>query len=207
MNSKTTVGIDPGFKGALAMIYRGEIRVRDLPTKLRKSTGNEFDRGELLKALTTFCRCPGRDVHVGLEHPTTRPGEGAERSKRFGEGLGLIEGMLVALGVSYELIPPAKWKMSLGVPGKDWEGANEIGRALIEQMYPAYKHGDFHGPRGGLLDGRVDATLIAHYLSIATIGGMAELTETHGKGSLAAQALIFGKASGRRSMRLPKPER
>lgn len=190
------VGVDPGFHGAIGRISLDGQRLSawDLPvTRSDNDKSREFDLPALAGLIKTLRRLPG--VTVGLEFPTTRPGEGAERSKRFGHGLGLLEGMLFIRGVSYRRIPPNLWKGRLGVPGKTEKGAVAASAAFFDLYYPAY-HDLIRGPHGGLLDGRIDALLIAHYLRTRELGGVQAIVKTYGKGS--DQALMFLLAGGRK---------
>jgi hypothetical protein len=164
-------GIDPGFDGAIALLNSsGSLAyVWDMPTTRQEKGKNagrdrtrELDLGSLRDILRGVRSRPG--VLVGLENPTTRPGEGSERAARFGRQLGILETMLYMLGFNYRRLAPNLWTGRLGVPGKQAnDEAIQIRDRLFRQEYPG--HRDLvRGPRGGIKDGRLDAFLIAHYL-------------------------------------------
>jgi len=190
-------GVDPGFTGAIALLNAAgtTAKVWDLPITGKGKT-REIDLDELRHLFKHLRRMP--DCAVGLEWPTTRPGEGAERSERFGRGKGYLEAFAFLLGLDYYKLPPNLWKGRLGVPGKTDPKANEIGAQILDRYYP--EHTDLiRGPRGGLKSGRIDALLIAHFLRTRNYQGMKAVVDRFGKGSVEAMALCFrGGRRGRK---------
>lgn len=187
---KYFTGIDPGFSGAIVTIgLDGSIQnMHDLPV-INEGKEREFNLEELDKyiyELSTFT-----DLSVGLEHPTTRPGEGAERSRRFGYGQGLLEALLFVRHISYARIAPNLWKGRLGLPGKEHTGAVKQSADVCDWYYPDATD-LIRGPRGGLLDGRIDALLIAHFLRLGTVGGLQSIVQQFGKGSAQAMSILLG---------------
>ena len=159
-------GIDPGFEGALAWMNAAgsSLHVRDMPiTTTKKDRQREYDLYGLRDVFSHLRRLPG--TYVGIENPTTRPGEGSERSERFGRGKGYLEAFAFCKGLQYVKIAPNLWKGRLGLDGKEHAGANERAAELFEQLYPQWA-ALIRGPRGGILDGRLDALLIAHGMRI-----------------------------------------
>lgn len=204
MRATTFVGIDPGFTGAIGSITEnGLVSVTDLPTIRLPKKPIEFDVPLLVKTLQAIYN-EDEQSFFALEFPSTRPGEGAERSKRFGHGIGLVEGVLACLNAKYERVYPNQWKGCLGIPGKTDPRANQTAAAFLEAYYPAVK-ALIRGPKGGLLDGRIDALLIAHYIRTRHYSGLRNIVQKFGKGS--AQALLpilTGGRRGRKSLsRLP----
>lgn len=193
------VGIDPGFLGAICIMDVGGLSLRfwDMPFT---GTGKkrEFNLGKLEAIFRTLKELP--QCLVGLEWPTTRPGEGAERCERFGRGKGYLEAMAYCHGLSYQKVPPNLWKGRLGLPGKQVYNANSLAFDLFEKFYQQYRT-EVRGPRDGFLDGRCDAALIAHFLRIRSSGGMRAVVEQFGKES--DQALLLLMTGGRKRK---KPE-
>lgn len=189
-------GIDPGFTGALSVMNaKGTtLKVWDMPTT---GTGKkkEIDLEGLEKVFKHIARLP--DVVLGLEWPTTRPGEGAERSERFGRGKGYLEAFAFLKRIDYYLLAPNLWKGRLGLPGKSDKEADKKGLAVLDLYYSAH-HDTFVGPRGGVRSGRVDAACIAHFLRTRSAGGLRSVVETHGKDSPQAWAMALG--GGRRKI-------
>ena len=195
---KHFVGIDPGFSGAVGSISEdgSDVWVCDMPVKMRGKTKKYkvLDCRRLydvLQASGMFCGV------VGLEDPTTRPGEGAERAARFGRQLGMLEMALTLAGADFELIAPALWKGRLGLAGKETDRRSEQGHELFKRFYPDHE-ALLYGPRGGLKDGRLDALLIAHWLRTRTLGGMQAIADKFGKDSPEAMALVLGGGKKKR---------
>lgn len=160
--SSTFFGIDPGFTGAIAWIDElGEdMGVVDLPVVQVKKL-RQFDLIALNGLIYHKISCRPGNLVVGLEMPTTRPKEGAEKCKRFGQGIGMLQMGLTAHLIPFREIPPNLWKGRLGLPGKDKPGANKACAQHLVTFYPQTEH-LVYGPRGGIKDGRMDALLIAH---------------------------------------------
>lgn len=196
-------GIDPGKNGAVAIITEDMrvLSVDDLPICDRKATGG-YRPLDILKLLRKRCP-PG--IHVGVEWPQTRPGEGAQRSRNFGLGLGYLEMALIALGVEWERLDPVRWKHRLGLPGKgdttaSWLVARKATIDLYESLYPAYKH-LILGPRRGIRLDRCEAVLMADFLRRRTAGGIRATVNKFGRDSDQAMMMIFG--GRRRRLKTP----
>lgn len=142
------VGIDPGLKGALAFYNGTRLEIVDMPTI--KVTRNSVDAVALAR---TF----GRDItydHALLERVGARPGNGGSSMFNFGEGFGMIQGVLATLDIPLTLVTPAVWKKALKVPA-DKSGARGRATQLMPRHahnWPLIKH-----------DGRAEAALLALY--------------------------------------------
>lgn len=191
-------GIDPGFTGALALINAAgtSVRVWDMPTT-GKGKQREIDLDGLWRVFGTFKKFP--DCVLGIEWPTTRPGEGAERSERFGRGKGVLEAFAFARRLPYHKIAPNLWKGRLGLPGKEDREANRKGYELLLRYYPDQAPSLLRGPQGGYLSGRIDAVAIAHFLRVQSVSAMRTIAEQFGKDSPEAYALILGGGGRRKS--------
>lgn len=140
-------GIDPGLKGAVA-IYNGvRLHVFDMPTLTVKR--QEVDAGLLARYLSD------QPIdHAWIEQVGSMPGNSAHAMFAFGEGFGIVKGVLAALAVPLSSVRPAKWKNALAVPAD-----KDAARGRASQLFPAFadkwplkKH-----------DGRAEAALIALY--------------------------------------------
>lgn len=151
------VGIDPGLSGAVAFVNVDActIRIVDMPTnEFATSTKNktEVDPYGIVTELLE------QDVmHVYLEEVFSSPQMGVTSSFNFGEGKGMIRGVLAALQIPLTQVKPQKWKKDMRVPA-DKKAAVMRASQLIPGAAPKFK-----GPRGGLFDGRAEAALIALY--------------------------------------------
>lgn len=94
------IGIDPGKDGAIALIHEKGISVYP------------FSQDGLIDIMTeldvTKCKCV-------LEHVHAMPGNGATSMFNFGMNFGFIQGVLQSFEMSYELVPPQKWKKEFSV--------------------------------------------------------------------------------------------
>ena len=93
---KRFIGIDPGAKGALAMIpEEGQIEIYPLEHDVLILKCKEWQKDE--------CVCC-------LEKVGVMPGQGVVSSGNFMKGVGYIQGVLEALSIPYQEVAPARWK-------------------------------------------------------------------------------------------------
>ena len=95
--------------------------------------------------------------HVYLEEVFSSPQMGVTSSFNFGEGKGMIRGVLAALQLPLTQVKPQKWKKDMRVLA-DKKAAVMRASQLIPGAAPVFK-----GPRGGTYDGRAEAAIIALY--------------------------------------------
>jgi hypothetical protein len=187
------VGIDPGFSGAIGRISAdgSSVQCWDMPTVQKggaEARRRELDLAALRQIMREIRLFPS--TVVGLEWPTTRPGEGAERSERFGRQKGILQAFCYLHRLPYFLIAPNLWKGRLSLPGKTNPDANKLAAKLFDLYYP--ESGSLvRGPRGGLKDGRIDALLIAHWLRVRGRRGMQSVVDQFGRDSQQAWALMM----------------
>jgi len=149
------IGIDPGLSGAVAMLSSsGSVLALDdtpvasvgkkhvyLPREMKRLIFELAASGEVIAVL--------EDVHA-------MPKQGVTSTFSLGRGAGLWEGILVGIGVPYELVKPELWKkIMMSGMGKD----KDASRVKALQLFPAAinslalkKH-----------HGRADALLLAEY--------------------------------------------
>ena len=184
------VGVDTGRHGALAVLGPSGriVKIHDMPVRPGDASTGYYDPDELFRLFASFSYLPG--VHVGIEWPQTRPGEGAQRSRNFGMGLAYLEMAAIANRVTYEKIDPGGWKGKMGIPGKTNPKAGEIARFRYLAMFPDQEN-LILGPRGGLKVDRVEAALVALYMYEQTAGGMRHIVDRFGKDSDQAAMLLW----------------
>ena len=124
------IGIDPGITGAVAMIGDAVAVVRDMPIMKRNEKTNQVDPRALFAMLGTIAS-PDERVHAIIEVVHAMPGQGVTSMFSLGLTCGIIEGVVSALGIEYELVKPEVWKKALGV-GKD----KDLARAMASRLYP-----------------------------------------------------------------------
>ncbi|MEK9751604.1 MAG: hypothetical protein VW338_00110 [Rhodospirillaceae bacterium] len=147
------VGIDPGLSGAIFWIGGPNgMMFADMPTVQIDRNGKN-KRSVDVGALADMLRHNIPD-HVFLEQVGAMPGQGVTSMFAFGQGFGIILGVIGTLGIPMTRVSPMKWKRAMGVPpGKD--GARGRASELLPAAaarWPLKKH-----------DGRAEAALIAEY--------------------------------------------
>jgi crossover junction endodeoxyribonuclease RuvC len=156
MNMNRTIGIDPGVSGGIAVLSGdGELLAVDsLPVRARlHGSGQQIDGAALMGWLMHHRQ--GQPCMVFLEAVASRPGQGVRSVFNFGHSLGIIEGVLSALGMPYCLVNPSGWKKRAGLTGKD----KSASRSLAMQLYPDYAD-RFRRIKD---DGLAEAVLIAKF--------------------------------------------
>jgi hypothetical protein len=167
-----SVGIDNGLNGAVVAIDEdyNVLGWWDCPTieSTTKSAGKtkrhrDFAIPEMLKILQHIMDLvlAGRHVKVFLEYAQAMPKQGVTSTFKTGRGAGLWEGIVLGLGLPYDIVHPRTWtKVVLrDVPRGDPKHRSFIKCGRLYPKIPLKK------PRGTKLtmDGRSDAALIATY--------------------------------------------
>lgn len=147
------IGIDPGNKGAVAVLAASGalVEVWDMPTvelKVGKATKTRISAELLAHELRQLedVRC------VYMEGVSSSPQMGVSSAFAFGEGFGMVKGVLAALEMPLVLVPPAKWKRDMNL-NKSKDGS----RAKAIATWPAQAK-EFARVKD---DGRAEAALIA----------------------------------------------
>lgn len=95
------IGIDPGKKGAMAVIHEdGSVSV--IP----------FDERRYIVSLGLIA---GNDVKCCIEDVHAMHGNGVTASFNFGKSYGWLLGMLDTLGIPYQAVSVQKWKKEYGL--------------------------------------------------------------------------------------------
>lgn len=169
-----SVGIDNGLNGAVVAIDEGfkvlgwwDCPISESTTKKsgKPRTHREFSpRGmkdileEIVGVWPRGAKCP---VRVWLEVAQAMPKQGLSSTFKTGKGAGLWEGIVVGMGLSYDVVHPRTWtKVALAdVPRGDPKQRSFIKCQRLFPDIPLTK------PNGRVLsmDGRSDASLIAYY--------------------------------------------
>lgn len=158
MTDRSIIGIDPGMSGAVGVIHpAGTYEVFDIPSaKVGAKGKQDYLIGSFVDLLVNLIRPAstwGRP-YVVIESPARNSMGSAMTLLAQGRGVGIAEGICAALWLSYEVVEAHAWTGGMGLHGK----TKEAHVVKAEQLFPDAR---FRGPRGGLLDGRADALLIA----------------------------------------------
>ena len=149
------LGVDPGGKGALALLTPEGLRVEDMPVFLvprGRSAKVELD----VHGLIALLRGWGPDV-CWFEQVGGTEGDSASSAFNFGRITGACEALVKASGARFERVAPHVWKKTMklrgGAIGKD------EARARATDLFPA-NAAEF---RRKMDDGRAEAALLAEY--------------------------------------------
>lgn len=153
---KTVLGIDPGLKGAYAIIGPHGVLVEPMPTV---GDGKLLD----LHAIASWFRAHSGEIDMAfLEQVSAMPKQGVSSTFKFGRVYGAIEGILAACGIPYTLVSPRRWcaEMHQGVEGA--VDPKEKSRIAAKRLFPSVNllASDLSRvPHSGM----VDAVLIAAF--------------------------------------------
>jgi crossover junction endodeoxyribonuclease RuvC len=143
------VGIDPGAKGAIALIEGDSLIVRDMPTVTNKKGNPRVDPAAFGAILREF-----NPSHVWVEDVHSMPKQGVASTFAFGVAVGFAQGIPLALGFPMTVIGPAQWKSAMRCSAD-----KNATRARASQLLPKHAH---QWPLAKH-DGRAEAALIALY--------------------------------------------
>lgn len=146
----TFIGIDPGKKGAIAIIYEdGAAEVAPMDAAHYRTILACVDEH------TTVC---------ALERVSARPGQGVVSMFSFGESYGYLQGLLDAYQIPYELVTPQRWKKAFEVTGD-----KNSSIAVAKRLFPGVSLLRTVNSRKDD-DGMAEALLLAEYAR-RTMGG------------------------------------
>ena len=145
-------GIDPGANGAIAVLdSENPDSVALLDLKKRNTiTIHEWLAEELDYKPSTFWI---EDIHSMF-------GMSAKSNFSFGKNLGMVTAIDELFNHDLpNTVTPKIWQKYIGVTVKGKAVKQQVAK-IAQYLYP---QAELHGKRGGLLDGRSDALMIAYY--------------------------------------------
>ena len=153
-----TVGIDPGSSGAIAVLDSlnpDSIALLDL---------KKHSIFEISSWLTSRYKNIEYEeeaiVKIWVEDIHSMYGMSARSNFGFGRNLGIVLTISEMLtGVTPGMVAPKVWQKYIGVTAKGKAIKRQVAN-IAQYLYP---QAELHGKRGGLLDGRSDALMIAFY--------------------------------------------
>lgn len=161
------IGIDPGLSGAVAIMDdtadfpdKTRVQVFDTPTMVvsgikDKRVYNTAAMAQLLQPYSVLLGTTSMALVV-LESVHSMPKQGVASSFSFGQGLGMWQGIIAALGLPLEMPSPQRWKKEmLADQGKE----KSASRYKAMQLFPSIAS-QFSRVKD---DGRAEALLMAEY--------------------------------------------
>ena len=161
------IGIDPGRNGAIAIIYNNgddmlqTMNIFDIPLTSDKK---KVDVNKLFHFLYSIS--DGKQVKCVLEKAQTMPGQGGVSNFSYGMTYGKTLSVLEILNIPFTEVHPMTWKKEFGIL-KSSKGMMKKDKKLLalkkaNELFPSMKK-CFYTERGKLLDGRVEALLLAEF--------------------------------------------
>lgn len=151
-------GVDPGLTGALAVLINGRlIDVADLP--VREEGGGtvkrRLDAAVLAAMVREVRRQHGVDSELAMiERVGAMPKQGVASVFSLGHTAGVVEAVMLAIGVPVEFVAPAVWKRSMEL-GKDKSDARAKASLCYPEQSGFWRLKSHHN--------RAEAALIARY--------------------------------------------
>jgi hypothetical protein len=151
------VGVDLGLTGAISYLKdTGEVSVIDMPV-IKIGKRHDYVVASLVGCFIAGGPGPMKDLLVGMEALHAMPSSMCSGVGNYslGRSSGIFEGILAALNIPYQKIPPQRWKKSLldGLPKE--KGSSVV---VAKRLFPGV---DLSLKRH---HGRADSLLIAEYL-------------------------------------------
>ena len=147
MLTTAVIGIDPGQSGAMALLDSGGfVSVLDWAS-FREAYKTLWAWRQMFEVRL-----------VALEDVFVRPHDGMRAATTFQQHAGGWAALLEILDVPWRKVKPQQWMKGL-VPAKRSE-RDKPSVPIAERLFPCVQ---LRGPRGGTLDGRADALLIAYW--------------------------------------------
>lgn len=142
-----SIGIDPGKTGAIAVMDDDGILCLE-----------QFNVDKYVDVLSYVGQSTSaKDIKVCVEKVGAMPGQGVVSMFNFGHNLGVIEGILSALRIPYQLVPPQTWKKEFSLTG---DKAKSI--EVCKKLFPWVDLRATEGSRKPS-DGLAEALLMAEY--------------------------------------------
>ena len=118
------IGIDPGKAGGYAIIAESETG--------RAVFAYPWDDVFFATEMSAIANRKAEGIFAAVEKVGAMPGQGVTSMFNFGKSAGFIEGVLTALGIPYQLVPPATWKKEFSLIGKD----KRASVAVCKKLFP-----------------------------------------------------------------------
>lgn len=106
-------------------------------------------------------------IMIGIESVHSVFGMSAKSNFTFGYNVGGINMLMESTGIGIDHVTPKVWQKGVGIMAKKPpRKPPELKKAVAGLAARLYPDAPLFGPRGGLLDGRSDSLMIAHYMAL-----------------------------------------
>jgi hypothetical protein len=155
------VGIDNGVNGGIVIIDKEARIVYKTPMpvlSISKSNRKEYDIQTISKIFKQYL---DDEALVILEKAQPRFRDGTKQAFKTGYGYGVIQGILVALGVNYEIVAPKVWQKKI-FKGNTYSDT-KMASAMFCKMRWAEEKWTATERSKKIHDGMTDAACMAYY--------------------------------------------
>lgn len=160
LSRKTVLGIDPGLAGAFVLFDGKDFASFEMP--VANSGKDKFVEFDAVHELLTHLTGTNTDLHVYLERAVSF-GMGTKGAFNYGRGFAAIEIAIELLKMPVTYVEPGKWtkEMHAGISGDLKPKAKSL--IAAKRLFPKLVGQLPKGKKGKILDGPIDALLIAAY--------------------------------------------
>lgn len=163
--ARIVIGIDPGQKGAISFLLQEDTKqvvwIEDIPLL----PNGEISALDLRKLIAEHLRLAPASRTCAIEKAQPMPRQSAQSGFNYGVGYGVIKAVLTMLRISFQEIPPIKWKKAFSLPkvGNDKKRGKQEAITKCLELFPDVDKSEYYGPKGGMKDGRAESLLLAEY--------------------------------------------
>lgn len=128
--SSRVIGIDPGLDGGMTCVESGKIVSSIVMPTIALGKKRIIDGVAVCRFIRSMS--PSK---ITMERVHSMPKQGISSTFSFGHGFGLLEGIIIAMEIPYQLIIPQAWmkKVLVGLP-KDPDSKGSI--IYCQRMFP-----------------------------------------------------------------------
>lgn len=162
MADVAVVGVDPGVKGAFCLLIPKTKQIMFMETTQDALTLYKWF--QQIDEEFNFAVCM-------IEEVGAIQGSAAKATFNFGANVARVNIIPEIAQISVDKVRPKAWQKYIGVTtpqnlsgsGNAAKRKKHIKTAVASIAQRLYPKAELHGPKGGLIDGRSDALMIAHY--------------------------------------------
>lgn len=104
---------------------------------------------------------------AAIEEVHSIKGASCKSNFQFGRNVQILHDALTVTATPFELVKPIVWQKKIGLIHSKINttatGKRYVKQAVKEIAHKLYPDAPLYGPKGGFLDGKADALMIAHY--------------------------------------------
>lgn len=159
MSIKKFMGIDPGLKGAIAIITDSSAPNVVFADEMYKTSNNEIDIKKIMMKMQEITTVYGQISFCFLEKAQAMSKQGVISTFNYGKGYGMLRAFLEIYNIPFQEIHPMKWKKEFSLVKTTKDDSISVAR----KMFPELTDESFITPRGRKKDGIAEALLLAEF--------------------------------------------